>query len=373
MCSLAKLAINTGYAGKAARLYFHRRFSANATVRVLIYYTKGRISFSQIYPLLFYEKEIFRMWRAQVRLAPIEEFLDRNNEKRSDADVYIVQPWFTVDPYILRDSLEQLISKKPLSTICFLDAFAHNDLRLAKHVHPYIHFYAKKSLFRDRSNYFIPFCGDTNLTDYYGALYGIHASPVDWEVPTSILPKLRLWPNFFTAPEFLKGFSKSKLSTSFERNIDLHSRLGSKGTPWYQMMREESLIAARAIPKVKLFEGSGVSWRQYMNELANSKLCYSPFGYGELCWRDIEAFVSGAVLVKPDMSHLNTLPNLYKGNETYLPIKWDFSDVSEVVQSILKDEERRRAIATNAFERVRDYIVAGNLLMDLGFLFTKSD
>ena len=67
-----------------------------------------------------------------------------------------------------------------------------------------------------------------------------------------------------------------------------------------------------------------IAQMRFLEEMRQSKLCWSPFGYGELCWRDIEAYMTGAVLIKPDVSHLGSLPDLYRPHETYLPVRWDF-------------------------------------------------
>ena len=60
--------------------------------------------------------------------------------------------------------------------------------------------------------------------------------------------------------------------------------------------------------------------------------------------------MTGAVLVKPDMSHLETLPDLYRPGETYLPVRWDFSDLGDVVGSALADADLRRRLATAGLE-----------------------
>jgi hypothetical protein len=106
-----------------------------------------------------------------------------------------------------------------------------------------------------------------------------------------------------------------------------------------------------------------------MAELANSRLCFSPFGYGELCWRDIEAFQTGAVLIKPDMGHLQTLPDLYEPGVTYLPVRWDFSDLEDVVCSALADEPRMEAIASEAWNRTARYIREGCFVDDMAEMF----
>ncbi len=106
-----------------------------------------------------------------------------------------------------------------------------------------------------------------------------------------------------------------------------------------------------------------------MAEMGRSKICASPFGYGELCWRDVEAFLAGAVLLKPDMSHLDTLPDLYRPWETYAPIAWDFSDLAEVVDRLLSDEALRSRIALAAFEETKRYLSEKRFVQDIRFVF----
>ena len=52
----------------------------------------------------------------------------------------------------------------------------------------------------------------------------------------------------------------------------------------------------------------------------------SPFGWGELCLRDYEAVLGGALLLKPDMSHLETWPDVFVPHDTYAPFDWDATD-----------------------------------------------
>ena len=73
---------------------------------------------------------------------------------------------------------------------------------------------------------------------------------------------------------------------------------------------------------------------EYNRELRSTKLVCSPFGWGEICTRDFEAFVYGAALVKPSMEHMDTFPQWFIPNETYIPVKWDFSDFTEIIESV---------------------------------------
>ena len=74
---------------------------------------------------------------------------------------------------------------------------------------------------------------------------------------------------------------------------------------------------------------------KYLSELRNCKLGISPFGWGEPSYKDFEIILNGAALIKPDLSHLETWPNLYINNETYLSFDWDCSNLEEVIDQAL--------------------------------------
>jgi hypothetical protein len=94
---------------------------------------------------------------------------------------------------------------------------------------------------------------------------------------------------------------------------------------------------------------------QYYAEMLRSRICVSPFGYGEVCWRDYEAVLCGCLLVKPDMSHLRTEPDLFVPGETYVPVKWDFSDLAETCTRYLKNDAERMRISRRAYDVLAGY------------------
>jgi hypothetical protein len=63
--------------------------------------------------------------------------------------------------------------------------------------------------------------------------------------------------------------------------------------------------------------------------------------------------MAGALLFKPDMSHLTTYPDIYLPHETYIPLDWDGADLLEKTEFYLEHETERRRIARNAFEQYR--------------------
>lgn len=95
-----------------------------------------------------------------------------------------------------------------------------------------------------------------------------------------------------------------------------------------------------------VYEGT-VDFQIYKKELTKVRVIPSPFGWGEICYRDFECFCAGAVLLKPDMNHLQTFPNIYKANETYVSHSWDFSDFKLKLNKILEKPKDFQSIANN--------------------------
>jgi len=62
----------------------------------------------------------------------------------------------------------------------------------------------------------------------------------------------------------------------------------------------------------------------------------------------------GSLLVKPDMSHVRTWPDIFVPHETYVPVSWDFSDLEEVCAPYLADESKRLRLVETARARLLD-------------------
>jgi len=349
--------------------WLRRPFSRTSTHRVLIYYTSSAICRSQVAPFLTYSKEFAATYGADVRLIEIDTIGSTSDALLRSATHVLIQPWFTIASERLQAVVDLIGARAPQAALSFLDSFAPNDLRFAATLPDDLAFYIKKSLFADEHQYQRIWHGDTNLVDYYSDLYGIEADPVDFTPPNGFETKLRLGPNFFTAPHLMAGFTNPSPPPQDGREIDVQTRLGRKGSPWYSAMRDAALASVESLEDVSISAAGRVTYPEYMKEMQKSRLCFSPFGYGELCWRDIEAFMTGAVLVKPDMSHLKTLPDLYEPWVTYVPVQWDYSDVGPAVANILSDQDARSRIANEAYRRVKTYIDDAQFVTDMAFLF----
>ena len=126
---------------------------------------------------------------------------------------------------------------------------------------------------------------------------------------------------------------------------------GSVPKDWIYFLRKDIEPALRRLKGSYrvAFPDKRVSAEEYYQEMMKSKICISPFGYGEICWRDFEAILCGALLVKPDMSHVETYPDIFEPYRTYVPVQWDFSDLEDKCEYYLTREDDRRRIVSNAF------------------------
>jgi len=154
------------------------------------------------------------------------------------------------------------------------------------------------------------------------------------------------------------------------RPFDIHRRfdpgLMDKKREWYEVYREQAALKLDPLsPKYRLTGAGRIHHRVYLAELLASKLVVSPFGWGEVCFRDYEAVVTGALLVKPSMDHLVTHPDIYRPHETYVPVRWDLSDLAEVCDYYLSRPSEAQRIIRNAQDALLAYYDGGGFVEDV--------
>ncbi len=109
--------------------------------------------------------------------------------------------------------------------------------------------------------------------------------------------------------------------------------------------------------------GAKISQTKYINELINSKISISPYGWGEICYRDYESILAGAILLKPNMDHLETFPNIYT-SQNYISLNWDLSNLSPVIENCIKDYENKKKLAINAQSEYSKHIHTSELFVE---------
>jgi hypothetical protein len=221
---------------------------------------------------------------------------------------------------------------------------------------PVVDLYAKNQLLKDRTLYTQHLYGLRYYTDYYHRLRGIvDENPMQRRVATDDeLGKLAVawniglgdYVNLSRLSRRVRIFwpwanypKKATPGDWAERTIDVSYRAtntfkrATASFPRQETRRQLSAIAESQ--KYRIAYDGKLAYRQYQKELRQSLILPSPFGLGEICFRDFECFLAGAALLKPDMSHMDTWPDYFQPWVTYIPHKWDFSDFQTRIQELL--------------------------------------
>lgn len=236
---------------------------------------------------------------------------------------------------------------------------------------PYVDGYVKNQLLRDRRAYLRTYYGSRPYTDFIHERFGVEdtdpGEPHLNHIPNPRdLAKLAVGWNsgFFHYGRWGEPLGKLWCRVPWipvrfpsrwdaplpARPIALSCRIGiqyTRATIAASRQRIRDILTARGTPTEK------VNRRVYVAELRRSLAACSPFGLGEISLRDFEVIVAGAAMVKQDMSHLETWPDLWIANETYLPFRWDLTDLVTQVERAVREPARMVAIARAAQERYR--------------------
>lgn len=246
--------------------------------------------------------------------------------------------------------------------------------------------YIKKHVFADSRRYTESFAGKSNLHDYVIREHDHHLSPLDYggdndvpvviestgPIPEDLLGKIQLGWNIGLDRKIMDLYEQVRdTPINHDRPYDVAFRGSVKPETFSYHLRHP--VQAELEPlasRFKLLIGSSrVTQEEYYQELKSSRICVSPFGFGELCWRDFEAVLCGTLLIKPDMSHLSTSPNIFVAGETYASVRWDFADLAKVCVFYLENEAERRRLVENAYKALTEYYETGALVQAVDRLF----
>ena len=114
-------------------------------------------------------------------------------------------------------------------------------------------------------------------------------------------------------------------------------------------------------------------FEEYIKVLYNSKLSLSPFGMGEVCFRDFECMQFGTVVVKPNMNMVRTKPNIYVEDESYISVDLDWSNLKEKTNKVLGNFEKYSYIVNNFRERFKKEYTLENLCLHWYNIFKDLD
>jgi hypothetical protein len=262
--------------------------------------------------------------------------------------------------------------------------FDDNDAsgRLRNYVFPYVDIYAKPQLLKDVKYYQEDHKTGDMHRDYVHEQYQVDDPRVSKGTITDAdIRKLKIgwnmalknW-NYFNAHfpiimKLINQYSKSyhiryTMPDLVNRNKIIPYRVryweNNPTVTWWRKKTEEKLAEViRQNPSYRITSPGIVNPWQYNAEMRNALVTVSPFGIGEICYRDFESFFNGSLLFKPKMDHIRTWPDLYIEDETYISHEWDFSDFKDKLSSILSYPQRYEEVAREGQKRFRKALSDG--------------
>lgn len=303
------------------------------------------------------------------------ELFTKNNKSIAECDVLIIESkyhglrWRNEEKIII-DELAYL--KEKVKSLYYFDTSDSTAL-LHHEVLPYVNKYYKGQILSNINLYMESHYGNRIFTDYIHNNFNIHdAIPsysskitdknllnkidVSWNSSLanySWLGKYRMEVYSKIKYPGLLGFPNKYVVPSLNRNNDVSCRIN---TNYYR----DTVAYFRYLAKEKLKKWTDikrVSLRKYYQELESSKIVVSPFAWGEINYKDYETFLSGAILLKPDMSHLKTWPDLYSDMNTMVAYDWNAEDLNQKIDTILANYNEYIDIAINAQQNYKNYLI----------------
>lgn len=80
--------------------------------------------------------------------------------------------------------------------------------------------------------------------------------------------------------------------------------------------------------------------------------------------------MADAVLLMPDMAHVETAPDIFVPWETYVPLRWDLSDFGGTVRTLVADPALRARIAKQASDILHEWLKSDKFARAMAPLFS---
>lgn len=320
-----------------------------------------------LFPILYHRKAL--------RSAGVEcRLFDKVEPKLTDCDVLIVDSKYHRDSWAARlpQTLEWIQStKEAVDRLLWFDT-TDSTGTLQTAVLPLVDRYYKNQLLKDRSNYKTAFYGMRIFTDFYHRQFAIEDDEPAYSEPPSdddltkldvswncSLIDLSLWgprrASLFRRLgwKFLLRQPTRWVEPSTDRNIKLSTRFTAnhrRATVRFQREKVREVLDNQ-------ISTNFLSRSAYVRELEHSQAVIAPFSYGETTWRDFEVFIAGCLLIKPDMGHMQTWPDLYQDGVTYVSYDWSVEHLADLLEQVAARYEEYLPIARSGQANYRNALI----------------
>jgi hypothetical protein len=233
----------------------------------------------------------------------------------------------------------------------------------------FVDLYYKKQLLKDRQQYLNSSYGRQCFSDYYYSRFqvidenpnireplvdknGLTKLRLFWNIGAAVYPKKKLNRKIAYALaaspfHWLRNpfypLAENKTIMVENRENAIQARFGYAAyTSSLGFQRKLMLEKIANQPNIRT---GRINQASYNIEIRSIMAVLSPFGWGEICHRDFEAFYYSTLLLKPDCSHIETWPDVFIPEETYVPISWDMEDLIEKLGKVMSNKQQSAQIA----------------------------
>lgn len=303
------------------------------------------------------------------------------NLNKENGDLLILVRKFHNKKIDNQNMIEELIKlKKNFSKIIYFDDSASPSM-IHFCIFPYVDSYWKRSILKNKNLYYNKYYGGRVFSDYYHNNFGINDNKIifnplanketnfeklkiAWNIGIGIYPlkEIGIFNNFspivrrlvsgvsiLPSTKFLYKFtdhSWSKMKKNLLNSVDIKKKILKisarfSGSDYTDSIGYQRTLVLNKIKNNNLFLKGKITKKKFINETYRVFGTFSAFGWGEICYRDFEACLGGSLLIKPDMSHLLSWPNIYMNN-MYCSLNWDFENMDKIqdfFNSPIKAEE----------------------------------
>jgi len=259
----------------------------------------------------------------------------------------------------------QILTRRSIS-VSYLDTSDSPEIKYIQYVNLFAHWF-KKQMYSNKQNYDRELLGGRLYSDYYARAQSMPSEIKINNQSTVDYSKIKLYWNILLGPYplttfktrvmrygvkylgllYLKMFNYSIINKDVSKKSEkvfVSQRIGNSNLYTGEVGYQRKIIAD-ILDKRFNDSTSRVTQRQYNREMKKSLFTVSPFGWGEICHRDAEAFMYGSLLIKPNMDHILTQPDLYLKNFTYIDSDWDCKNLVEKIDDVVNNEYKYSEIA----------------------------
>ena len=246
---------------------------------------------------------------------------------------------------------------------------------------PYVKKYVKKQIYKDMNIYCNTLYGGRYYSDYYHRNFSVNDKEkyssvnlkkeyfdkivLAWNIGVSDIFeytnlfsylnkfKVTFLSNYLDYENF-KFKEKLKFKTQNFKKIDILSKMNlniSRRSVGFQRVLLNKFLNEKKYSNC-IF-GKRISKVDYFRKLNETKVVINAYGWGEVCYREFEAIRSGAAFLTPDMEKILTWPNIYQKDKTYTPYLFDFSDLEEKIEFLIKNNQHRSFLIKNSQEELK--------------------